>query len=179
MKRRWTFVVLAALALAAVVGIGGFTLIKLDALQEPGRFETAVATGAKHFLIGWSSRKGIPPAPTNLPASVEEGDKRYATNCSMYHGAAGLTPTDTGRWMYSRRGSHRARGARVLRSRIVLDCKKRYSAERDARVWQGRVRRAHLELGPLRENASGRRKPSPEERRSHAVSALPVGAAFG
>ena len=102
MKRRWILVVLTALALAAVAGIGGFTQIKLDSLQEPGRFETAVATGAKRFLIGWSSREGIPPAPTNLPASVEEGDKRYATDCSMCHGADGHTPTDTGRWMYPR-----------------------------------------------------------------------------
>ena len=102
MKRSWILVVLTALALAAVVGIGGFTQIKLDALQEPGRFETAVATGAKRFLISWSSREGIPPAPTNLPASVEEGDKRYATDCSMCHGADGHTPTDIGRWMYPR-----------------------------------------------------------------------------
>ena len=53
-------------------------------------------------LISWSSREGIPPAPTNLPASVEEGDKRYATDCSMCHGADGHTPTDIGRWMYPR-----------------------------------------------------------------------------
>jgi mono/diheme cytochrome c family protein len=102
MKRRWILVVLIALALSAGVGIVGFTQIKLDALQEPGPFETVVATGAKHLLIRWSSREGIPPAPTNLPASVEEGDKRYATDCSMCHGPDGHTPTDTGRWMYPR-----------------------------------------------------------------------------
>jgi hypothetical protein len=51
--------------------------------------------------------------------------------------------------------------------------------ERDARVWQGRVRRVLLELGPLHEDASGRRKPSPGEPRSHALSALPARVAFG
>ena len=100
MKRRW--ILLAALALAAVVVIVGFTQIKLDALQEPGHLETVLATGAKHLLVRWSSREGIPPPPTNLQASVEEGDKLYATDCSMCHGPDGHTPTDAGRWMYPR-----------------------------------------------------------------------------
>jgi mono/diheme cytochrome c family protein len=100
--KRWMLVVLIALALAVVVVIVGFTQIKLDALQEPGHVETVFATGAKHLLVRWSSREGIPPAPTNLPASVEEGDKLYATDCSMCHGPDGHTPTDSGRWMYPR-----------------------------------------------------------------------------
>ena len=100
--KRWILVVLIALAVAAVVVIVGFTQIKLDALQEPGHLETAFATGAKHLLVRWSSREGIPPAPTNLQASIEEGDKLYATDCSMCHGPDGHTPTDSGRWMYPR-----------------------------------------------------------------------------
>ena len=60
------------------------------------------ATGAKHLLVRRSSREGIPPAWTNLQASVEEGDKLYATDCSMCHGPDGHTPTDPGRWMYPR-----------------------------------------------------------------------------
>ena len=100
--KRWILVVLIGLALAAVVVIVGFTQIKLDALQEPGHLETAFATGAKHLLVGWSSREGIPPAPTNLQASVEAGEKLYATDCSMCHGPDGHTPTDSGRWMYPR-----------------------------------------------------------------------------
>jgi mono/diheme cytochrome c family protein len=100
--KRWILVVLIGLALAAVVVIVGFTQIKLDALQEPGHLETAFATGAKHLLVRWSSREGIPPAPTNLQASIEEGDKLYATDCSMCHGPDGHTPTDSGRWMYPR-----------------------------------------------------------------------------
>ncbi|HEU5237616.1 MAG TPA: cytochrome c [Pyrinomonadaceae bacterium] len=100
--KRWMLVVFIALALAAVVVIVGFTQVKLDALQEPGRIETVLATQAKHLLVRWSSREGIPPAPANLQASIEEGDKLYATNCSMCHGSDGHTPTDTGRWMYPR-----------------------------------------------------------------------------
>jgi mono/diheme cytochrome c family protein len=97
----WMLCVLIALALVAVV-IVGFTQIRLDALQEPGHLETRFATQAKHLLIRWNSRQGIPPAPADLQASIAEGDKLYATDCSMCHGSDGQTPTDNGRWMYPR-----------------------------------------------------------------------------
>jgi mono/diheme cytochrome c family protein len=99
--KRWILIVLIALALAVGV-IVGMTQIRLDALQEPGHVEAFLATLAKHLLVRQSSREGIPPAPTNLQASIEEGDKLYATDCSMCHGPDGHTPTDFGRWMYPR-----------------------------------------------------------------------------
>jgi mono/diheme cytochrome c family protein len=101
MKRRLLFL-LIALVLVVGAGIAGFTQIRPDAIQPPGYLETVFATQAKHLLIRWKSRKGIPPAPSNLPASVEEGDKVYATDCTMCHGADGHSPTDNGRWMYPR-----------------------------------------------------------------------------
>jgi len=101
MKRR-LLVVLIVLVLVAGAGIAGFSQIRLDAIQQPGYVETVFATQAKHLLIGWKSRKGIPPPPGNLQASIEEGDKVYATDCTMCHGSDGHTPTDNGRWMYPR-----------------------------------------------------------------------------
>jgi len=101
MKRR-VLVALIALVLIAGAGFAGFTQIRLDAIQQPGYLETVFATQAKHLLIGWKSRKGIPPPPGNLHASIEEGDKVYATDCTMCHGSDGHTPTDNGRWMYPR-----------------------------------------------------------------------------
>jgi mono/diheme cytochrome c family protein len=100
--KRWVLVVLIALALAAVAAVVGLTQINLDAVEEPGQVETFLATQVKHLLIQRSSREGIPPAPTNAQASVEEGRKLYATDCSMCHGSDGRTPTDFGRWMYPR-----------------------------------------------------------------------------
>jgi mono/diheme cytochrome c family protein len=100
--KRWMLVVLIVLALAAVALIAGFTQIRIDAIQEPGHLETFLATKAKHFLIHRSSRDGIPPAPANFQASIEEGDKLYATECAMCHGSDGRTATDAGRWMYPR-----------------------------------------------------------------------------
>jgi mono/diheme cytochrome c family protein len=99
--KRWILGLLIALVLAAVV-IVGFTQIRLDALQEPGQLETVFATQAKHLLVRWNSRDGIPPPPADLQASIGEGDKLYAVDCSMCHGSNGHTPTDNGRWMYPR-----------------------------------------------------------------------------
>jgi mono/diheme cytochrome c family protein len=145
MKRRRIPVVLIALALAAVVVIVGFTQIKLDALQEPGHLETVLATGAKHLLIRWGSREGIPPAPTNLQASVEQGDKLYATDCSMCHGPDGHTPTDAGRWMYPRAADLTSSGVQRYSDRELFWVVKngiRFSGmpafgkvESDERIW--------------------------------------------
>ena len=98
----WILAILIALALAAVGVIVGLTQIRLDALQEPGQVETFLATIAKQLLVRQNSREGIPLAPTNLQESIAEGDKLYATNCSMCHGSDGHTLSDSGRWMYPR-----------------------------------------------------------------------------
>lgn len=94
-----TIIVVAFGAMAAIIG---FTQVKLDALQEPGHLETVLATRAKRTIVRRSSRHGIPLAPTNLQASIEEGDKLFGTECASCHGIDGHKPTDTGRWMYPR-----------------------------------------------------------------------------
>jgi mono/diheme cytochrome c family protein len=95
-------IVLAIIVAGAVAAVVGFNRIKLDALHEPGTAETFLATNIKKILIARSSRQGIPPAPTDLKASIKEGETVYGTDCSMCHGMDGRTPTDTGRWMYPR-----------------------------------------------------------------------------
>jgi mono/diheme cytochrome c family protein len=97
--KRWILAILIALAFAATVVIVGLNQIRLDALQEPAQVETFLATVIKQFLVRRSSREGIPPAPTNLQESIAQGDKLYATDCSMCHGSDGHTPSDSGRWM--------------------------------------------------------------------------------
>ena len=84
--RRWILIVLVALGCGALVAIVGFTQIKIGALQEPGHFETVLATRAKHIFVRRSSRDGIALAPTNLQASIEEGDKLFGTECAACHG---------------------------------------------------------------------------------------------
>jgi mono/diheme cytochrome c family protein len=101
--KRWISIILIVLGLGAVVTIVGIYQIHIDALREPGHIETILATRAKQILVLWSSsRDSISLAPTDLQASIEEGDKLYGIECAMCHGADGHTPTDSGRWMYPR-----------------------------------------------------------------------------
>jgi mono/diheme cytochrome c family protein len=101
--KRWVLTVLIVLGLGAVVAIVGFDQIHIDALHEPGHLETVLATRAKQILVHRSStRDSISPAPTDLRASIEEGDKLFGTECAACHGLDGHTPTDAGRWMYPR-----------------------------------------------------------------------------
>src|ERR1700732_3897925 len=93
---------LIVLAAGAALVIVGFAQIKLDALHEPGHLETFLATKIKRILVARSSRHNIPPAPTDLQASIKEGDTVYGTDCAACHGLGGQIPTDTGRWMYPR-----------------------------------------------------------------------------
>jgi mono/diheme cytochrome c family protein len=95
-------IVFAIIGAGAVAAVVGFNRIKLDALHEPGPVETFLATNVKKILIARSSRQGIPPAPTDLKASIKEGESVYGTDCSMCHGMDGHSPTDNGRWMYPR-----------------------------------------------------------------------------
>ena len=101
--KRWVLTVLIVLGPGVVVAIVGFDQIHIDALHEPGHLETVLATRAKQILVLWSSsRDSISLAPTDLQASIEEGDKLYGIECAMCHGPDGHTATDAGRWMYPR-----------------------------------------------------------------------------
>jgi mono/diheme cytochrome c family protein len=102
MKRR-ILIVLIVIALGTLAVFIGFYQVNIDALQEPGRLETFLATRAKQVLVHRSSsRDNLSPAPTDLRESIEEGDKLFGTECAQCHGLDGRTPTDAGRWMYPR-----------------------------------------------------------------------------
>jgi mono/diheme cytochrome c family protein len=72
----------------------------LSALPESGSMETYLATKAKHIFVRRGSREAVPPAPSNLKASIEEGEKLFGTECAACHGLDGHKATDAGRWMY-------------------------------------------------------------------------------
>ena len=60
--KKFVIVGLGVLVLLAAI-VAALTLFTLSALPEPGRAETFLATGAKHYLVRQSSREGVPPAP--------------------------------------------------------------------------------------------------------------------
>ncbi|MGH9734518.1 MAG: c-type cytochrome [Candidatus Acidiferrales bacterium] len=100
--RRITLTVIAIVVVVVAVGFLCLTHLRISSLQDPGDFETSLATRAKHFLIERKSRAGIPPPPADERSSVEEGDKLFGAECAACHGLDGKSPTDAGRWMYPR-----------------------------------------------------------------------------
>ena len=74
----------------------------LAALPAPGRFETRVADFSKGLLIDRASRRGIPPRPVDMKASVEAGSEHYGLDCSVCHSDDGRGQTPVGEWMYPR-----------------------------------------------------------------------------
>jgi len=92
----------AILVLIVVLILIGFMRFNLTALEEPGRFETAVANRGRRFLVHRASRQGIPPAPADKKASIASGDTLYGLECGMCHGPEGHGQVPMGRWMYPR-----------------------------------------------------------------------------
>lgn len=93
-------VLCVAVLLSLLVGVITFNP---SALSEPGKSEMYAATTTLRILVWRNARLTvIPSAPTNLQASVDEGDKLYGVECADCHGLDGHTPTDEGRWMYPR-----------------------------------------------------------------------------
>jgi len=100
--KRLVWITVSILILVLVGGGVMASQFDLSALPEPGRTETLLATKAKHFFVRRASRAGPPPAPTDMKASLTEGDKLFGTDCAECHGNSGRKPTDAGRWMYPR-----------------------------------------------------------------------------
>jgi len=111
------FVVCALIIAGTLLGISQFNL---SALPEPGNLETYLATRAKHMLVRRSSREAIPQAPSNLKASIEEGDKLFGTECAACHGLDGHKPTDAGRWMYPRAADLTSRDMQLYSDRELF-----------------------------------------------------------
>jgi mono/diheme cytochrome c family protein len=101
MKRKLTLAIVVV-AVMILVGLASASQFNLSALPEPGRAETYLATKMKHYLVRRASRAAAPAPPTDLQASIAEGDKLFGTECGACHGLDGRKSTDAGRWMYPR-----------------------------------------------------------------------------
>jgi mono/diheme cytochrome c family protein len=113
-----TLSVVPALVIAgALLAISQFGL---SAMPEPGHVETYLAVSAKHIFVRRGSREAIPPAPSNLKASIEEGEKLFGTECAACHGLDGHKPTDAGRWMYPRAADLTSREAQQYSDRELF-----------------------------------------------------------
>ena len=97
-----TRIVLAIIVLAVALLVIAAMSFNLAALQPPGRFETRMADLSKGFLIDRASRRGIPPRPVDVKASVAAGGEHYGLDCSVCHSDDGSGQTPVGEWMYPR-----------------------------------------------------------------------------
>lgn len=79
-----------------------FSQFNFSAIPEPGKMETFLAAKFRHSILRRASRGSIPPPPSDVKASIEEGDNLYGAECAACHGLNGHSPTDAGRWMYPR-----------------------------------------------------------------------------
>ena len=95
----WTIAILVVVVIVIGVLLMRFNL---TALEEPGRLETLVADRGRHFLIHRASRRGIPPPPADIKASIASGSVLYGLECGMCHGPDGHAQTAMGKWMYPR-----------------------------------------------------------------------------
>lgn len=102
MTKRRALIAAGVVVVFAGIAFSAFLRFPLGAVEEPGAFETWVATRAKRLLVARASRAGFPPPPTDLKPSLAEGDKVFGVDCAACHGMDGRRPTDAGRWMYPR-----------------------------------------------------------------------------
>lgn len=117
---KWVFTVAGIVIVVCLLGIFGFMHLRIGSLQDPGDFETSLATRAKHFLIERKSRKGVPPPPADRQSSVEEGEKLFGAECAACHGMDGKNPTDAGRWMYPRAANLASAGVQKYSDRELF-----------------------------------------------------------
>ncbi|MDE3137209.1 MAG: c-type cytochrome [Acidobacteriota bacterium] len=96
----WIFVFLIVAIVAAVWYAA--THADISALPEPGKFETALATRLRNWLIDRESRGPLPPAPALDASAISAGSTTFGMACANCHGQDGRKPTPIGRSMYPR-----------------------------------------------------------------------------
>ena len=101
--RHKTFVITLLIVVVLLLAGGIFlSRFSLSAIEEPGHFETELATKGKRFLVGRSARGLLPAAPAYTKASAGTGRMIYMGDCAACHGNDGRTPSEIGRSMYPR-----------------------------------------------------------------------------
>lgn len=98
----WSRIAWTILVLEAVVIVIVLIRFNLSAQHDPGPIETAFSNRAKRFFVYRASRHGIPPRPTDIKTSVENGGSHYGLDCSVCHADDGRGQREPGQWEYPR-----------------------------------------------------------------------------
>jgi mono/diheme cytochrome c family protein len=102
MRAKSWLILILVIALAAGGTLVFLLTFNLSAQPEPGRFETLLATKAKHWLVARSARAGVPAATPDNPGNQAMGGMDFRGSCANCHGLDGRTPSDIGGAMYPR-----------------------------------------------------------------------------
>lgn len=76
--------------------------VNISAVNEPGKFETFVATHVKNWKIGRGAAHPLPAPPPKTKDNISEGSSIYGMACAVCHGQNGHNPTPIGRAMNPR-----------------------------------------------------------------------------
>jgi mono/diheme cytochrome c family protein len=100
-RKPWLWLLLL---LAVVIIIGGFLASRasISALDEPGHFETLLATKAKHIVVAREAAKMKVKQLPYADSSANMGQILFSVECATCHGKDGRSPTHFGQSMYPR-----------------------------------------------------------------------------
>ncbi|HKF52279.1 MAG TPA: cytochrome c [Candidatus Acidoferrales bacterium] len=103
MSKRSVSLWIVGIVILIILSAGfAFYRASISALDEPGQFETALATKGKHIIVGHQAAK---MHVTELPysdASADTGAIVFSVECTACHGKDGRSPTHIGQSMYPR-----------------------------------------------------------------------------
>jgi mono/diheme cytochrome c family protein len=102
MSKRNAWWIVAILVLIVLCAALAFSHASISALDEPGQFETRLATRAKHIIVAHQAAKMRVTEPPNSDASANTGAIVFSVECAACHGKDGRTPTHIGQSMYPR-----------------------------------------------------------------------------
>ncbi|HLW81252.1 MAG TPA: c-type cytochrome [Candidatus Acidoferrales bacterium] len=99
-RKAWLWIVLV---LAVIILLAGFAASRasISALDEPGRFETALAIAAKREVVARAAAKMHFVEPAYSDASAKTGHVLFSIECATCHGD-GRVPSRIGQSMYPR-----------------------------------------------------------------------------
>lgn len=98
---RTLVIVLALAGLVAIATLGWLFSVGVDARDEPGAIETAVARRARHLAIPAAARSRSNPVPP-APEVIRSGLEHWADHCASCHANDGSGDTSVGRALYPR-----------------------------------------------------------------------------
>lgn len=100
-SKAWLWI---ALVLVIIILLAGFAASRasISALDEPGHFETVMATKAKHEIVAHAVAKLSLQPPGYSDANAKTGQILFSVECATCHGSTGRVPSHIGQSMYPR-----------------------------------------------------------------------------